>query len=115
MKFPVPFFLILLSLTGCVSVDNKVSTQVGGDKDRAAIRQLMADWERAFNAHDAKEVAATYAQQAESLDQSKASPPASLRAAQWPTWRSKAVDPICPTLEIPKEVAKRRGGAQYTL
>ena len=70
MKFPIPFFLIVLSLTGCASVDITVSTQVGGDKDRAAIHQLMADWERAFNAHDVKAVAATYAQQAESLDQS---------------------------------------------
>ena len=70
MKFPIPFFLIVLSLTGCASVDITVSTQVGGAKDRAAIHQLMADWERAFNAHDVKAVAATYTQQAESLDQS---------------------------------------------
>jgi len=70
MKFPIPFFLIVLSLTGCASINTTVSTQVGGDKDRAAIHQLMADWERAFNAHDVKAVAATYAQQAESLDPS---------------------------------------------
>jgi hypothetical protein len=38
MKFPIPFFLIVLSLAGCASVDITVSTQVGGDKDRAAIR-----------------------------------------------------------------------------
>ena len=68
MKFPIPFFLIVLSLTGCVSVDNTVSMQVGTDKDRAAIHQLIVEWERAFNAHDAKAVAATYAQQAETLD-----------------------------------------------
>ena len=69
MKLPIPFFLIVLSLTtGCASVDNTVSTQVGTDKDRAAIHQLIVEWERAFNAHDAKAVAATYAQQAETLD-----------------------------------------------
>ena len=70
MKFPIPFFLIVLFLTGCASVDITVSTQVGGDKDRAAIHQLLVEWERAFNAHDVKAVAATYTQQAESLDQS---------------------------------------------
>ena len=68
MKFPIPFFLIVLSLTGCASIKTTVSTQVGTDKDRAAIHQLIVEWERAFNAHDAKAVAATYAQQAESLD-----------------------------------------------
>ena len=70
MKFAIPFFLIVFFITGCASVDITVSTQVGGDKDRAAIQQLLVEWERAFNAHDVKAVAATYAQQAESLDQS---------------------------------------------
>ena len=70
MKFHIPFFLIVFFITGCASVDITVSTQVGGDKDRAAIQQLMVEWERAFNAHDVKAVAATYTQQAESLDQS---------------------------------------------
>ena len=42
--------------------------QEGTDKDRADIHQLIVEWERAFNAHDAKAVAATYAQQAETLD-----------------------------------------------
>ena len=68
MKFPIPVFLIVLSLTGCASVDITVSTQVGSDKDRAAINELLVEWERAFNTHDAKAVAATYAQQAETLD-----------------------------------------------
>ena len=71
MKFPIPFFLIVLSLTGCASVDNTVSTQVGTDKDRAAIHQLIVEWERAFNAHDAKAVAATYAQDADFVDEMK--------------------------------------------
>ena len=71
LKFPIPFFLIVLSLTGCASVDITVSTQVGGDKDRAAIHQLMADWERAFNAHDVKAVMQPpMRSKPESLDQS---------------------------------------------
>ena len=71
MKFPIPFFLIVLSLTGCASVDITVSTQVGSDKDRAAINQLLVEWERAFNTHDAKAVAATYAQDADFVDEMK--------------------------------------------
>jgi len=65
MKFPIPFFLIVLSLTGCASVDITVSTQVGGDKDRAAIQQMLVDWVRAYNAHDAKALAAIYAKDAD--------------------------------------------------
>ena len=65
MKFPIPFFLIVLSLTGCASVDITVSTQVGSDKDRAAIQQLLVDWESGYNAHDAKALAALYAQEAD--------------------------------------------------
>jgi uncharacterized protein (TIGR02246 family) len=65
MKFPIPFFLVALALTGCASVDITVSTQVGGDKDRAAIQQMLVDWERAYNAHDAKALAAIYAKDAD--------------------------------------------------
>ena len=65
MKFPIPFFLIVLSFTGCASVDITVSTQVGSDKDRAAIQQLLVDWESGYNAHDAKALAALYAQEAD--------------------------------------------------
>ena len=43
MKFSISFFLIVHSLTGCASVDNTVSSQVGGDKDRAAIQQLLVE------------------------------------------------------------------------
>ena len=61
MKFSIPFFLIVLSLSGCASVDITVSTQVGGDKDRAAIQQMLVDWVRAYNAYDAKALASIYA------------------------------------------------------
>ena len=65
MKLPILFFLIVLSLTGCASVDITVSTQVGDDKDRAAIQQMLVDWVRAYNAHDAKALAAIYAKDAD--------------------------------------------------
>jgi len=68
MKFPIPFFLIVLFLTGCASVDITVSTQVGGDKDRAAIQQMLVDWVSAYNAHDAKALAAIYAKDADLSD-----------------------------------------------
>jgi uncharacterized protein (TIGR02246 family) len=71
MKFPIPFFLIVLFLTGCASVDITVSTQVGGDKDRAAIQQMLVDWVRAYNAHDAKALAAIYAKDADLSDKMK--------------------------------------------
>ena len=71
MKFPIPFFLIVLSLTGCASVDITVSTQVGGDKDRAAIQQMLVDWVRAYNAYDAKALAAIYAKDADLSDKMK--------------------------------------------
>ena len=71
MKFPIPFFLIVLSLAGCASVDITVSTQVGGDKDRAAIQQMLVDWVRAYNAHDAKALAAIYAKDADLSDKMK--------------------------------------------
>jgi len=68
MKFSIPFFLIVLFLTGCASVDITVSTQVGGDKDRAAIQQLLVEWERAFNAHDMDALMATFAPKPDSND-----------------------------------------------
>ena len=68
MKFPIPFFLIVLSLTGCASVDITVSTQMGSDKDRAAIDQLLVEWERAFNAHDIDALMATFAPKPDSND-----------------------------------------------
>ena len=68
MKFHIPFFLIVFFITGCASVDITVSTQVGGDKDRAAIQQLLVEWERAFNAHDMDALMATFAPKADSND-----------------------------------------------
>ena len=64
MKFPIPFFLIVLFLTGCASVDITVH-ETDGDKDRAAIQQMLVDWVRAYNAHDAKALAAIYAKDAD--------------------------------------------------
>ena len=68
MKFHIPFFLIALSLTGCASIDITVSTSVGSDKDRAAIDQLLVEWERAFNAHDMNALMATFAPKPDSND-----------------------------------------------
>ena len=68
MKYDVPFFLIVLSLAGCASVDITDSTQVGSDKDRAAIDQLLVEWERAFNAHDIDALMATFAPKPDSND-----------------------------------------------